>query len=103
MRINRRALAARSFGMVNGGTAPRNATLGGRCGSNECSKLADVRVGSFASVWPRTRRKIRTLSKLQRKLLRSPLGFQNCTKTAKYEALEKMSSPTANCRLFDNL
>jgi hypothetical protein len=29
------------------------------------------------------------LSKLQRKLLRSPLGFQNCAKAAKYEALEK--------------
>jgi hypothetical protein len=27
MRINRRALAARSFGMVNGGATPRNATL----------------------------------------------------------------------------
>ena len=35
------------------------------------------------------RRKIRTLSKLQRKLLRSPFGFQNCTKMTKYEALEK--------------
>src|SRR6266481_1012162 len=35
------------------------------------------------------RREIRTLSKQQRKLLRSPFGFQNCTKTAKYEALEK--------------
>ena len=27
MRINRRALAARSFDMVNGGTTPRNATV----------------------------------------------------------------------------
>jgi hypothetical protein len=35
------------------------------------------------------RRKIRTLGKLQRKLLRSPLGFQNRTKMTKYEALEK--------------
>jgi hypothetical protein len=35
------------------------------------------------------RRKIRTLSKLERKLLRSPFGFQNYTKTVKYEALEK--------------
>jgi hypothetical protein len=35
------------------------------------------------------RRKIRTLSKLQRKLLRSPFGFQHCTKMTKYEALEK--------------
>ena len=49
MRINRRALAARSFGMVNGGTTPRNATLWR--GSNECSKLANVR--SIASFWLR--------------------------------------------------
>jgi hypothetical protein len=35
------------------------------------------------------RRKIRTLCKLHRKLLRSPLSFQNCTKLTKYEALEK--------------
>jgi hypothetical protein len=34
-------------------------------------------------------REIRTLSKPERKLLRSPFGFQNCTKTTKYEALEK--------------
>ena len=31
----------------------------------------------------------RTLSKLQRRLLRSPFGFQNCTRMTKYEALEK--------------
>jgi hypothetical protein len=28
-------------------------------------------------------------NRVQRKLLRSPFRFQNCTKTAKYEALEK--------------
>src|SRR5450631_3173213 len=39
-----------------------------------------------SSVTLARRRKIRTLSKLQRKLLRSPFRFQNCTKTAKYEA-----------------
>src|SRR5882762_1312512 len=39
--------------------------------------------------YSRSSEKIRTPSKLQRKLLRSPFSFQNCTKTAKYEALEK--------------
>ena len=39
--------------------------------------------------YSRSSEKDSTLSKLERKLLRSPLGFQNCTKTAKYEALEK--------------
>jgi len=65
-------------------------------------KDADVRGGSkgeelttskcfplFRAVTLARRRKIRTQSKLQRKLLRSPFRFQNCTKTAKYEALEK--------------
>jgi hypothetical protein len=49
------------------------------------------------------RRKIRTLSKLQRKLLRSPFGFQNCTKTAKYEALEENVVSNRKCRPFGNL
>src|SRR5258708_25515901 len=47
------------------------------------------RLVRFEAVTLARRRKIRTMSKLERKLLRSPLGFQNCTKTAKYEALEK--------------
>src|SRR5258708_21068643 len=47
------------------------------------------RLVRFEAVTLARRREIRTLSKLERKLLRSPLGFQNCTKTAKYEALEK--------------
>jgi hypothetical protein len=34
-------------------------------------------------------RKIRTPKNFQRKLLRSPFSFQNCTKPTKYEALEK--------------
>jgi hypothetical protein len=45
--------------------------------------------GGWRAVTLARRREIRTLSKLKRKLLRSPFGFQNCTKTAKYEALEK--------------
>jgi hypothetical protein len=54
--------------------------------------IADIPVGAVEvreAVTLARRRRIRTLSKLQRKLLRSPFGFQNCTEMTKYEALEK--------------
>src|SRR6267143_7137132 len=38
---------------------------------------------------PVVRERFEPSAKLYRKLLRSPFGFQNCTKIAKYQALEK--------------